>query len=301
MPVMPLDLAAAHVAIRNWIVAQLGAAVAQVTDVTFAGDADGTYTVTIDGVDYAHVSAAQSLTQLIDSLMVLINAGANTCTAVNNGGTALRLTADTAGAGFLIEVAASGGASAMVIANVTANRAEGALVGYAAAPYNVVWGYQDGPKPAHPYAVLMLQRPLASVGGLPARQIAAGAGDTSNERLEHDAEMLLRVEILTRAPLAPDSGMDETVPLLTGLEASAHVRSQLEAFTAAGLALVSTRAMAIPFVAGFSQERRGSIDVVFRARVRVDAIDVPVLEMESLNDITGSVNESEVTITVGTA
>lgn len=181
--------------------------------------------------------------------------------------------------------------------------ASGDLVAYAAAPYTVVWGSQSGPRPALPYAALSWAIPIAGLGGKPSVEMIDNLDDTFTRRQEYDGEGVFRIELLSRADLDPDSGTDEVMPLLAGLEASLYNPLQTELFTAAGLAFGETRGppLAIPQVAGFGNERRGRLDVAFRARVRVDVINYPVLVSASLNDIEGTVDGNEVEITIGTS
>lgn len=176
----------------------------------------------------------------------------------------------------------------------------GVLTSFAEAPYTVIWGYQSAPRPALPYAVLSWATGLGTIGGKPSRTIIDNGDDTFTERSSYDAEMLLRIELLSRAPLDPDSGLDETMPLLSGIEASLITSRQQELFTNAGLAFIETRSpLVIPVVAGFGYERRARMDVLFRARVRVDDVDVPVLVSGSLSDIASTVEDGVVTVTVG--
>lgn len=180
---------------------------------------------------------------------------------------------------------------------------DGALLAYAAGEYTTVWGHQNGPRPDLPYAVLSWPRAFATVGGKPARSIVDGEDDTFVERVEYDAEAVFRVEIFSSAALDPDSGVDEALALACGLEASIRTSRQLELFMLAGLAFVENGPpLAVPVVAGFGFERRAQLDITFRARVRVDALDVPVLDSTSVTDISGTVDEDGAIIgTVGTA
>src|SRR5258708_21023832 len=156
----------------------------------------------------------------------------------------------------------------------------GALSGYEAAPYTVIWGVQDGPYPGHPYATLQVVQPPATDGGKPERTVFDNHMGGSTTRAEYDANMFVRLELFSRAPLDPNSGLDETIVLINALEASLRTSQQLEAFAKAGLAFVENRPpLSVPMVAGFGFERRSQLDINFRVRVRVNTkspiIDIP--------------------------
>jgi hypothetical protein len=167
------------------------------------------------------------------------------------------------------------------------------VAGYAAAAYSTIWGQQDGPYPGHPYAVLQVVDPPASIDGKPARDVL---NNGALERNEYDALMTVRVELLSRAPLDPASGVEETMRLAGGLEASLRTSAQNEAWSVAGLGFVRTRPpLAIPQVVGFGFERRTQLDVVFTVRVRVDVqnpflLNAPVVSgtVDGSGNVTGT-------------
>jgi hypothetical protein len=177
--------------------------------------------------------------------------------------------------------------------------AGGALTALFASPYTVIWGHQDGPRPPYPYAILYWAAPLASLDGKAERQLIDNGDDTFTTSDEYDAQGTVRIELLSKSELDPSTGLDETLSLVSGLEASLRTMRQVEAFTAAGLAFVTSSALSIPVVSGFGFERRTRLDCVFRARVRVDVADVPVLEMDSLNDIETDADGSTISGIVG--
>lgn len=76
------------------------AAVAQVNTVTVLNAVDGAFTVTINGVAFTFVAAANTVTQIKDGLVALINAGAEPVTAASSGASTFTLTADVAGDSF---------------------------------------------------------------------------------------------------------------------------------------------------------------------------------------------------------
>lgn len=178
--------------------------------------------------------------------------------------------------------------------------ASGALAALFAAPYTVIWAAQDGPRPAVPYATLQWVQPWAAISGWPARELIT-VGDVSTARYEYDVQATMRIELFVKAALDPASGLDETSPILSALEISLRLPAQTEAFNAVGIAFGQTRApVAVPFIIGFSHERRGQLEIIFRSRVRVDVANAYVLDVESLSDISGSVDESGAVIGIVT-
>lgn len=166
--------------------------------------------------------------------------------------------------------------------------------------YTTVWGSQDGPRPVYPYAVLRVLNPPHSVGGKPAYSLIPGETEEDPDitRAEFDSEFAIRLELLSRAPLDAASGVDETVRLIHAVEASLWSVPRLELLQNAGLALVSTGPpTSIPVVVGFGFERRSYLDVVFRARTRVDA-ETTVLDSDSFA-VVGTIDDGVVTGTVG--
>lgn len=301
--VFPADIGVAQVALKAWLDSQIGPAFTQVVDVAFAGNADGTYTATINGTDHDFVAVSQTLAQVIDGLAALINAGAENAlvTASNVGDTTLRIVSDTAGTAFAYLFSSAAGASAMTPTLTTMNRAAGLLLGMAAGAYATIWGNQDGHRPALPYAVMSIPLPPAGLG-MPSKTTIDNGDDTFDRRYEYDARFTFRVELLSRAPLGADDGVDETMPLLAGLEASLRTEEQIEMFTAAGIAFIENRdPLAIPRVMGFGTERRGQLDLVFGTRVRVDVPNVPVLDSGSLDEVLATVEDGDITGSVGTA
>lgn len=82
-------------------VAHLADFVAQVDNVTIDTAADGTYTLDINGTDFAHVSSSETTTDIRDALVVLVNAGDEPVTAAPVLTDELDLTADNAGEPFI--------------------------------------------------------------------------------------------------------------------------------------------------------------------------------------------------------
>lgn len=82
--------------------------VAQVNTVTVGGAADGTYSITINGVLFSFVAVGNTATQIRDGLVTAINAGAEPVTAAPVAADMLTLTADVAGVGFSTVLASTG-------------------------------------------------------------------------------------------------------------------------------------------------------------------------------------------------
>jgi hypothetical protein len=97
--------------------------VAQVSSVTVTGNTDGNFTVTINGVNFTHTAATDTIEEIRDALIVLINAGAEPVTAAPVSTDEITLTADVAGDAFTLSTA-SGTPGEIEDALVTANVAE---------------------------------------------------------------------------------------------------------------------------------------------------------------------------------
>jgi len=76
------------------------AAVAQVNTITVLNAVDGAFTVTLNGVAFTFVAAGNTVTQIKDGLVALINAGSEPVTAASSGASTFTLTADVAGTSF---------------------------------------------------------------------------------------------------------------------------------------------------------------------------------------------------------
>lgn len=85
---------------RKLMIGKRLAAIAQVETHTVAVNTDGSYTVTLNGVAFTYVAAANTKTQIRDGLVSLINAGAEPVTAAAVSTDQLSLTADVAGTAF---------------------------------------------------------------------------------------------------------------------------------------------------------------------------------------------------------
>lgn len=85
---------------RQIMIGKRLAAVAQVNTVTVLNNTPGSFTVTINGVAFTYVAVAETITQIKDALVALINAGAEPVTALSTGASTFSLTADVAGNSF---------------------------------------------------------------------------------------------------------------------------------------------------------------------------------------------------------
>ena len=87
--------------------------VAQIDNVLVDAALAGTYTVTINGIDFTFVAAAETTTQIRDALVTAINLvpGAVPVTAAPGAGDSLDLTADEAGVSFTVAVDHTSGAA----------------------------------------------------------------------------------------------------------------------------------------------------------------------------------------------
>jgi len=170
----------------------------------------------------------------------------------------------------------------------------GALSGLMAAPYSVVWASQDAPYPGHPYATLRVVEPPRSLGSNTEERVLAGTDLAPIERDEYDADLTVRVELLSKAGLDPNSGMDETLLVMSGLEASLRTSLVLEKLAVAGIPFINNRPpLSVPVVAGFGFERRAQMDMLMRLRVRVDV----TAQLVDPPDVTGTVDfQGKVTI-----
>lgn len=97
--------------------------VALVRRFTISGNTDGTYTITINGTAHAHVASGQTVAQIRDDLIALIQAGAQASrvTATNSGASTIDVTADLPGETFTDSTLSSGGAAAITVATQTAS------------------------------------------------------------------------------------------------------------------------------------------------------------------------------------
>lgn len=101
------------------IVGRRATPVAQVSNVNVDGSGDGTYTVTINGVDFDFVATSNTATQIRDGLIAAINGGSEPVTAAIVDADTLSLTADVAGVPFIVAVTAP--SDDLSITAVTAN------------------------------------------------------------------------------------------------------------------------------------------------------------------------------------
>lgn len=92
--------------------------VAQVETVTPAGTADGTYTITLNGIARNFAAVGQTLAQIVNGLVAAINAAGLGLTAVNTANTVV-ITANVAGTPFTIATSSTG--SVLNVAHTTAN------------------------------------------------------------------------------------------------------------------------------------------------------------------------------------
>jgi hypothetical protein len=80
------------------------AAVAQVDTLVVTAAADGVYTVTINGIDFAFTATSSTVTAIRDALLAAINLGSEPVTAASVSTNTLTLTADVAGVPFLVSI-----------------------------------------------------------------------------------------------------------------------------------------------------------------------------------------------------
>lgn len=76
------------------------AAVAQVNTLTVLNNTPASFTVTLNGVAFTYVATVETITQIKDALVALINAGSEPVTALSTGASTFSLTADVAGTPF---------------------------------------------------------------------------------------------------------------------------------------------------------------------------------------------------------
>lgn len=76
--------------------------VAQVDTILITGADDGTYTVSLNGVDFSFVASSSTIELIRDGLIAAINAGGEPVTAAPVSTDTITLTADVAGTGFAI-------------------------------------------------------------------------------------------------------------------------------------------------------------------------------------------------------
>lgn len=84
--------------------------VAQVNTYLVTGASDGTYTITINGVDFSFVASSSTVTAIRDALVSAINGGTEPVTAAPVSTDSLTVTADVAGVPFTSITASSGDA-----------------------------------------------------------------------------------------------------------------------------------------------------------------------------------------------
>lgn len=101
---------------RRFAIGRRGADVAQVDTVTVVASTDGDYTVTINGVDFTHTASTETVTNIRDALILLINGGSEPVTAAASSTDAITLTADVAGTPFTTTVS-----TGITLANTTPN------------------------------------------------------------------------------------------------------------------------------------------------------------------------------------
>lgn len=96
-------------------------AVAMVRTITIdASPANGTYTMTINGVDYSFIASSSTQTDVANGLRALLAADTDAVVS-GTGTTTVILTADEAGVPFTSDVSVSGGADPLSIATTTPN------------------------------------------------------------------------------------------------------------------------------------------------------------------------------------
>lgn len=83
------------------------AAAAQVETMTVNAFVDGVYSITLDGVPFSFTAVSNTLAQIRDGLVTLINASVVPVTAAAGGAGVLTLTADVAGTSFISVVTAN--------------------------------------------------------------------------------------------------------------------------------------------------------------------------------------------------
>ena len=121
------DAASWNIGIRHQVTDTTGAtetiydslltAAKQAISFTVTGGADGTYTITINGVDYDHVAVAEADTAIALALQILVNADPNVTATVL--GAAVTVTSNVAGLAFAYSSASTG--DPITEAVVTAN------------------------------------------------------------------------------------------------------------------------------------------------------------------------------------
>ena len=94
--------------------------VAQVDTLVIGGADDGTYTVTINTVDFSFVASSNTIEEIRDGLIAAINGGAEPVTAAPVSTDTITNTADVAGTGFSLVLTANPSDN-MVNTNTTAN------------------------------------------------------------------------------------------------------------------------------------------------------------------------------------
>jgi len=95
-------------------------AVAQVDNIDVTGTTDGTYTVSINGVEVSFVASSNSAAEIRDGLVSAINGSGEPVTATPGGGDDLDITADVAGVSFTTVLVSNPGTS-MTLTTPTPN------------------------------------------------------------------------------------------------------------------------------------------------------------------------------------
>ena len=107
--------------VDQFLVIPREANVAQVDTILIGGADDGTYTITINGVDFSFAASGSTETLIRDALITAINGGGEPVTAAPVSSDTLTITADVAGVGFS-NVLSSNPNTNMVLTNTTLNK-----------------------------------------------------------------------------------------------------------------------------------------------------------------------------------
>lgn len=94
--------------------------VAQISNIDVTGATDGTYTISINGVEFSFVASSNSAAEIRDGLVLAINAGNEPVTAAPGAGDSLDLTADVAGVPFVVVLVDNPNTN-MILSELTAN------------------------------------------------------------------------------------------------------------------------------------------------------------------------------------
>lgn len=153
------------------------------------------------------------------------------------------------------------------------------------AGWTVIRAEQDAPAPAYPYASWKLTSPVRI--GRSSVQTIETAADEAMERLEHDEELTLTIQLMDRA---------NAMGAALGLEASAFRSTVRDALWAAGLVIVDRLSITdLSQIAGSLYESRWVLDLRARARSRIEQADVdwidslaPAAVVSIDGDVTGT-------------